>query len=93
MERERDRERERLRRKREEREEKKMDGERKRIRRRIVESRSERADAATIDDRIYLGPMTSICQHCQALRFPNEPLTAVTMEKSACLHWKHTLHS
>ena len=25
-------------------------------------------------DRVYLGPMTNVCQYCQALRFPNELL-------------------
>jgi len=54
--------------------EEERDGERKRLRRRRVESSSERADAATINDKIYLWPVTRVCQYCQALRFPNESL-------------------
>jgi len=66
-----DGEREWLRRRTEEMDKEERDGEREKLRRRRVESRSERANAAIINDRIYLGPM---CQRCQALKFPNESL-------------------
>ena len=30
--------------------------------------------AVTGSGRVYLGPITTVCHHCQALRFPNESL-------------------
>ena len=48
-------------------EEKERTNERERVRRR-------RERAATTSGRVYLGPMTRGCQHCQALRLPSEPL-------------------
>jgi hypothetical protein len=62
---ERERERERLRRRREGMEEEERERERVRLRRR-------RATAST--NAVYLGPMTRVCEHCQALRFQTEAL-------------------
>ena len=36
--------------------------------------RRRRERAATTSGRVYLGPMTRVCQHCQALRFSSEPI-------------------
>ena len=44
----------------------------------------------TPSSRVCLGPMTRVYQHYQALRFPSEPSTAVTMGRSAC-HYLVTL--
>ena len=60
-----ERERGRLRRRREQTGEEERDRNRERLRR-------GREREATTSDRVYLGPMTSVCQHCQALRFPSE---------------------
>ena len=37
--------------------------------------------AVTGSGRVYLGPMTTVCRHCQALRFPNESLNCVPQEQ------------
>ena len=32
----------------------------------------EKTEQQLTSGRVYLGPMTRVCQHCQALRFPSE---------------------
>ena len=43
--------------------------------------RRERERAATTSGRVYLGPMTRVCHHCQILRLPSEPLNCCHNEK------------
>ena len=50
----------------EEEERKEKEERRERVKRR-------RKRAATTSGRVYLGRMTRVCQHCQALIFPSEP--------------------
>jgi len=82
---------ERLRKRREEINEEERHGEKERLRRR-VESRSERANVATINDRIYLGSMARVCQHYQALRFLKESLSCHN-GKVSLLSLEDTLNS
>ena len=56
-----------LRKRREQMGEEERDRRRERLRRR-------RERAAITSGRVYLKPMTRVCQHCKALRFPSEPL-------------------
>lgn len=80
---ERDRERDRIRRRRNE-----VEGDRNRERNRLRRRREEMneeernrevhrrrtARLSTQSERLYLGPMTTVCWHCQALRYPMEAL-------------------
>ena len=65
---ERDRERERVRRRRE------QMGEEERDRGRNEEEKREQLLYTSGRVLVYLGPMTRVCQHCQVLRFPSEPI-------------------
>ena len=61
------------------------EAERKTYRERERPRERRRADMSeAIRERIYLGPMTMLCPHCQALRFESEAPNAATVVKPAC---------
>ena len=62
-------------------EEERTNGKRKR-RERV---RRRRKRAATTSGRVYLRHMTRVCQHCQALIFPSEPLNCCCNVTCHCL--------
>ena len=46
----------------------------------------EKRVAATTSDRVYLGSITRVYQHCQALRFPSEPFNCCHNGKRSACH-------
>ena len=40
---------------------------------RVRQQQRRASTPATESGRIYVGPITTVCEYCQALRFPNEP--------------------